>query len=107
VLAVFPEGVTGDGITVLPFHANLLQAAISAEAPIQPVALQFMDAHTQERSLAPCYHDHDTLISSLWRTLCAPPLVAQVRYGDKQNADGRNRREWAQSLQTSVADLCK
>jgi 1-acyl-sn-glycerol-3-phosphate acyltransferase len=43
----------------------------------------------------------------LWRTLCAPPLVAQVRYGDKQNADGRNRREWAQSLQTSVADLCK
>ncbi len=107
VLAVFPEGGTGDGVTLLPFHANLLQAAISAEVPIQPVALQFMDAHTQERSLAPCYHDHDTLISSLWRTLCAPPLLAQVRYGDKQHADGRNRREWAQSLQTSVADLCK
>ena len=105
VLAVFPEGVTGDGIKVLPFHANLLQAAISAEAPIQPVALQFMDARTHERSLAPCYHDHDTLISSLWRTLCAPPLVAQVRYGDKQEAQGRNRREWAQSLQAAVAEL--
>jgi 1-acyl-sn-glycerol-3-phosphate acyltransferase len=105
VLAAFPEGRTGDGITVLPFHANLLQAAITAEAPIQPIALQFFDAQTQEVSLAPCYRDDDTLISSLWRTLCAPPLLAQVRYGDKQNANGRNRREWAQDLQLTVSEL--
>ena len=107
VLAAFPEGRTGDGMTVQPFHANLLQAAISADAPIQPIALQFFDAQTHEVSLAPCYRDDDTLISSLWRTLCAPPLLAQVRYGDKQNADGRNRREWAQDLQATVANLCK
>lgn len=107
VLAVFPEGGTGDGITLLPFHANLLQAAISANAPIQPIALQFMDAHTLEISLAPCYRDDDTLISSLWRTLCAPALLAQVRYGDKQFSDGRNRRAWAQDLQATVAQLCK
>jgi 1-acyl-sn-glycerol-3-phosphate acyltransferase len=105
VLAAFPEGRTGDGITLLPFHANLLQAAISANAPIQPVALQFIDAQTQERSLAPCYRDDDTLISSLWRTLCAPPLLAQVRYGDKQHAQGRSRRVWAQDLQADVAVL--
>jgi 1-acyl-sn-glycerol-3-phosphate acyltransferase len=105
VLAVFPEGGTGDGITLLPFHGNLLQAAISAEAPIQPIALQFIDAQTQVNSLAPCYRDDDTLISSLWRTLCAPPLLAQVRYGDKQYAKGRNRREWAQDLQAAVAEL--
>jgi 1-acyl-sn-glycerol-3-phosphate acyltransferase len=107
VLAAFPEGRTGDGISLLPFHANLLQAAISAEAPIQPVAMQFIDAQTQEVSLAPCYRDDDTLVSSLWRTLCAPSLLAQVRYGDKQHADGRNRREWAQDLQVTVAQLCK
>ena len=107
VLAVFPEGGTGDGITLLPFHANLLQAAISADSPIQPVALQFIDAQSQQVSLAPCYRDDDTLISSLWRTLCAPPLLAQVRYGEPQWAEGRNRRQWAQDLQTTVADLCK
>jgi 1-acyl-sn-glycerol-3-phosphate acyltransferase len=105
VLAVFPEGGTGDGITLLPFHANLLQAAISVNAPIQPIALQFVDAHTHDISLAPCYRADDTLIGSLWRTLCAPPLLAQVRYGDKQTADGRNRREWAQDLQDAVAVL--
>jgi 1-acyl-sn-glycerol-3-phosphate acyltransferase len=107
VLAVFPEGGTGDGTTLLPFHANLLQAAISVSAPIQPIALQFIDAHTHDISLAPCYRDNDTLIGSLWRTLCAPPLLAQVRYGDTQTADGRNRREWAVDLQATVADLCK
>ena len=107
VLAVFPEGVTGDGITVQPFHANLLQAAISAEVPIQPIALQFIDAHTHTISLAPCYRDDDTLVSSLWRTLCAPPLLAQVRYGDKQYAEGRGRRLWAQDLQATVANLCE
>ena len=105
VLAVFPEGGTGDGTTLLPFHANLLQAAISVNAPIQPIALQFIDAHTHDISLAPCYRDNDTLIGSLWRTLCAPPLLAQVRYGDKQTADGRNRREWALELQSTVAAL--
>lgn len=107
VLAVFPEGGTGDGITLLPFHANLLQAAISADAPIQPIALQFMDAQTHAISLAPCYRDDDTLLGSLWRTLCAPPLLAQVRYGDTQTAEGRNRREWAQDLQATVARLYK
>jgi hypothetical protein len=32
VLAVFPEGTTGDGRAMLPFHANLLQAAVTADA---------------------------------------------------------------------------
>ncbi len=107
VLAVFPEGGTGDGMTLLPFHANLLQAAISADAPIQPVALRFIDAHTQQTSLAPCYRDQDTLFGSLWRTLCAPPLIAQVRYGETQSSAGRHRRTWAQELQAAVTELCK
>ena len=107
VLAVFPEGGTGDGVSLLPFHANLLQAAISAEVPIQPVALQFIDAASGALSLAPCYHAQDTLISSLWRTLCAPPLLAQVRYGTTQMAQGRSRRTWAHDLRETIADLRK
>jgi 1-acyl-sn-glycerol-3-phosphate acyltransferase len=48
LLAVFPEGGTGDGKTLLPFHGNLLQAAIVAQAPIQPIGLQFLEAHSGE-----------------------------------------------------------
>ena len=35
------------------------------------------------------------------------PLLAQVRYGDPQFAQGRSRREWAQDLQATVSNLCK
>ena len=105
ILAVFPEGTTSDGISLLPFHANLIQAAISADAPVQPVALSFMDARTGQTSLAPCYIGDDTLIGSIWRTLTTPGIVAVVRYGEPQHAQGRDRRAWAVDLRAAVMGL--
>ena len=105
VLAIFPEGTTGDGSTLLPFHANLLQAAIAAHAPVQPVALQFMDAVTGRISFAPCYIGHDTLWQSLWRTVCADNVVAVVQYGTPELAQGRDRRAWAADLRETIAAL--
>ena len=107
VLAVFPEASTGDGTHLLPFHGNLLQAAISADAPIQPVALRFVQADTGLPSLAPCYVGDDTLVASVWRTLGAPPLLAQVRYGQPEWAQGRSRREWAHDLRSTIEHLLK
>lgn len=104
VLAVFPEGTTGDGTHVLPFHANLLQAAIAVNAPIQPVALQFADAQGQQ-SFAPCYIGDDTLLGSLWRTLCSDGIQAVVRFGAPQTADGRDRRVWAASVREDIIGL--
>jgi 1-acyl-sn-glycerol-3-phosphate acyltransferase len=105
VLAVFPEGTTSDGRSLLPFHANLLQAAISADAPVLPVALSFVNGRTRETSLAPCYIGDDTLLGSMWRTLCARDLVAVVRFGEPQSAQGRDRRVWAAALREEVARL--
>ena len=105
VLAIFPEGTTGDGASLLPFHANLLQAAISANAPIQPVALRFMDGLTGEISFAPCYVGHDTLWQSLWRTLCADNVLAVVQFGTPELAQGRDRRTWAADLRGTIAEL--
>lgn len=105
VLGIFPEGTTGDGSTLLPFHANLLQAAISAEAPVQPVALQFADATTGQISFAPCYVGDDTLWQSLWRTLCADNVQAVVHFGDPEWAQGRDRRAWAADLRETIAKL--
>ena len=105
VLAVFPEGTTSDGIHLLPFHANLLQAAIVAEAPVQPVALQFVDRRTGERSLAPCYVGDDTLLGSLWRTLKSPGITAQIIFGEPELAQGRDRRAWATDLRSTIEHL--
>jgi 1-acyl-sn-glycerol-3-phosphate acyltransferase len=105
VLAVFPEGTTSNGLQLLPFHANLFQAAISADAPAQPLALQFVDARTGQISLAPCYIDDDTLFGSVWRTLTSPPLHATLIFGTPQPCNGRDRRAWAGAMRESVASL--
>ena len=101
VLAVFPEGTTGDGVHVLPFHANLLQAAIAAQAPAQAVGLRFVDAWGQP-SFAPCYIGDDTFLGSVWRTLCARGLVVHVAYAVPDLPQGRNRRVWAVDLRAQV-----
>ena len=105
IVAVFPEGTTSDGEDLLPFHANLIQAAISADVPAQPVALSFLDTATRKTSLAPCYVGDDTLAQSLWRTLGGPPITAVVRYGTPRKAGGKGRREWAAELRSAVDDL--
>ena len=105
VLAVFPEGTTGDGSTVLPFHANLFQAAISADAPVVPVGLRFINERSGMASFAPCYIGDDTLVGSIWRTLCAQDLVAVVHFGPAQPAAGRDRRTWAAAVRRAVIQL--
>ena len=105
ILGVFPEGTTSNGIALLPFHANLLQAAISADAPVQPVGLRFIDPRTGAPTQAASYVGDETLVGSLWRTLCADGLVAVVHYGLPQRADGRDRRTWADDLRGVVDGL--
>ena len=105
VLCVFPEGTTSEGVSLLPFHANLLQAAIAANAPIQPVALQFIDVTTGQRSAAPCYVGNDTLARSVWRTLTTPDVAVVITFGEPQGADGRDRRVLARAMQQAVAGL--
>lgn len=105
VLAVFPEGTTGDGQTLLPFHANLLQAAISANAPVLPVGVTFVDSHTGQRSDAPLFIGDTTMLQSIWSTLRATRLQAVVHFGEPEHFGGRDRRTWAHDLRETVARL--
>ncbi len=105
ILAVFPEGTTGDGTALLPFHANLIQAAISAHAPVQPVALQFIDGRTGAPSQAMSYIGDESLVGSVWRTLSARQVRAVVSFGTPELADGRERRAWARDLHATIAGM--
>lgn len=105
VLAVFPEGTTGDGSSVLPFHSGLIQAAISAGAPVQPVAVQIIDGRSGRPSRAVSYMGDESLAGSVWRTLCARELCAVVTFGAPQVAAGRDRRAWAQDLRREIVAM--
>lgn len=104
VLAVFPEGTTSDGSRVLPFHANLLQAAIASEAAVVPVALQFVDS-SGSTSHAPRYVGNDTLLGSVWRTLISQDTTAVVEFGLPEFASGRDRRTWARDLRAEIEKM--
>ena len=105
VLAVFPEGQTGDGRALLPFHANLLQAALDAGAPVQPVGLRFLDGIGGATSDAPSFVGDESFLGSVWRTLKAPGITAVVHFGAPERALGRDRRAWSQARHAAVDAL--
>ena len=101
-VAVFPEGTTGDGRTLLPFHANLLQAAIATETPVQPVVLRFFDAQHAISPLAE-FLGETTLAQSAWRFVCARGLNVEVQLLPAQGTAHAARRALAEHLHTVIA----
>ena len=100
-VAVFPEGTTGAGPVLLPFHANLLQAAISTATPVQPVALRYADAGAAF-SEAPLYLDDTTLLQSVWQVVCADALVAHVAALPAFDTTSIERRRLAQAVRDDI-----
>ncbi len=102
-VAVFPEGTTGPGETLLPFHANLLQAAIATGAPVQPVALRYADAR-HRFSPAASWLGEATLLDSLWALARADGLVVHLDVIEPQASTHADRRALAASLQTLIGE---
>ncbi len=100
LICVFPEGTTSDGLALLPFHANLFQAAVSASCPVQPVCILYEDAQGRQ-STAPAYIDDLTLRDSLNAVLKGGPLTAHVYVGAPL-ASGDDRRLLAAEAQAVV-----
>jgi 1-acyl-sn-glycerol-3-phosphate acyltransferase len=105
-VAVFPEGTTGNGHELLPFHANLLQAAISTATPVQPVALHFADAASAVSAAADFTGDI-TLAQSLWALARARGMVVRVHVLPAETTAHADRRALAEHLRAVLAEaLC-
>jgi len=101
-VAMFPEGTTSDGHGVLPFHANLLQAAVATSVPVQAIALRFSDAR-EPVSAAAAYIGDMTLMQSLWAVVSASDLTAHVVVLPALPSEGFERRPLAERLRADVA----
>ena len=101
-VAVFPEGTTGEGPELLPFHANLLQAAIATATPIQPAVLRFADT-VHRFSNAVTFVGEATLLQSLWRVASARGLVVHVDLLGSQASAHADRRALAETLRSLMA----
>lgn len=105
-VAVFPEGTTSDGHTLLPFHANLFQAAISTQTPVQALALRYAD-DTAPISTAAAYVGKTTLLQSVWWIVCASGLHARVVVLPAQADRHADRRQLARRTETVIRDALR
>jgi 1-acyl-sn-glycerol-3-phosphate acyltransferase len=102
-VAVFPEGTTSAGDAPLPFHANLLQAAIATGTPVQPVALRFSDA-AHAVSPAAAYVGDMSLAESVWAIVCASGLRVRVTWLAAQASAHADRRALADRVRNTIGE---
>ena len=100
-VAFFPEGTVGAQGRVLPFHANLFEAAIDARVAVQPCALAYLD------EAGGWHHGVDytgdvTFTDSIVTILKGPPVRARVACLAPLAGTGAHRRELAQAAQDAI-----
>jgi len=100
-VAFFPEGTTSLQGEVLPFHANLFEAAIDAGVAVQPYALSYVDAAGGYHA-AVAYVGETTFVDSLFRILEGEPVQARLQCLAPIDATGAHRRELARAAQEAI-----
>lgn len=101
-IAFFPEGTTTAQGSLLPFHANLFEAAIEAEVPIQPFALRYVDARGAHHPAVDFIGDM-SFAQSISAILKTRQIRAELVRLPVIETSGAHRRDLAQASRASVA----
>jgi len=102
-VAFFPEGTTAGQGNLLPFHANLFEAAIEARVPVQPYTLRYVDEDGRFHPAADFVGD-TTFAQSMLTILRARDMTAQLQAlpAIETSASSR-RRDLAAAAHDSIA----
>jgi 1-acyl-sn-glycerol-3-phosphate acyltransferase len=101
-VAFFPEGTTASQGALLPFHANLFEAAIDAKVPVQPYALRYLDAQGRFHPTVDFVGDM-TFAESMLAILRGDKIFAQLIVLPLIETSGAHRRELAKSAHDAIA----
>lgn len=100
-VAVFPEGTTGDGTQLLPFHSNLVAPAIEVGCEIWPVAVRYTEAG--RATTAPAYVGEVTLLQTMWRIVTARDLQVEVTLLPALSPVGATRHGLTEQARQAIA----
>jgi 1-acyl-sn-glycerol-3-phosphate acyltransferase len=101
-IAFFPEGTTAAQGEILPFHANLFEAAIEAKVPILPFAIRYVDQSGQLHH-AVDFIGEMTFEESMRAILNAGEITAELIQLPSISSDAAHRRELALAAREVVA----
>jgi 1-acyl-sn-glycerol-3-phosphate acyltransferase len=91
-LCYFPEGTTSDGTHMLPFKSSVLQAAISANTQIWPVAIRYINADGSINTEM-AYAGETSMIESMKLIIMQKNAIVELHFLAPIQAAGRDRRE--------------
>lgn len=101
-VAFFPEGTTAAQGSLLPFHANLFEAAIDAKVPVQPFALWYEDpAGASHPSVD--FIGETSFAESIMLILNGPPVRAKLAILPAIATIDAHRRDVAEAAHQAVA----
>lgn len=100
-VAFFPEGTTAPQGTLLPFHANLFEAAVDAKSRVQPYAISYVDNARQPHPAVDFVGDM-TFVQSMMAILRGPPIRARVTILRSIKAEGAHRRQLAETTEEAI-----
>ncbi len=103
-VAFFPEGTTASQGTVLPFHANLFEAAIEAQVPVQPYALRYVDADGKLHNAAD-FIGEMTFVESVIAIVKSGGIQAELIRLPALPTQGAHRRELAVKAREMIASV--
>lgn len=103
-IAAFPEGGTAPAGTLKVFHARILQSALDAAAPVQPVALRYL----RDGAPAPevLFRPGENFLHNLFRVMATRAIVAEVHFLEpvQHDPDG-GRRRMADTARARIAQV--
>lgn len=102
-IALFPEGTSSDGSSVLPFIPTLLQIAIDTRKTITPAAITYQ-AQTGDLANDVCYWGDHTFFTHLIRLAKVRALTAHLIIGQPLTLSD-DRKSAARSLHREVSIL--
>ena len=98
----FPEGTTAAQGQLLPFHANLFEAAIEAGTPVQPYALRYLNA-VGGLHAAIDFSGDTRFLESVFAVLKARHINAELIILPPLETAGAHRRSLALAARQAVA----
>lgn len=102
-VALFPEGTTSAGSSVLPFHASLFEAALRSETALTPAYITYtLEGGSLSEDV--CFWGDMTLLPHLVKLFSKPALSAYVTFGPAER-NFHDRKEAAERMWSRVIAL--
>ena len=98
-LTLFPEGTTGRGDRLRPFHPRLFAAAIETGVPVVPIAIHYRSDDPRHPKIP---FDRESFFTNIWRVLGIWRTEVDVRVLPALESAGMPRRALADQARSAI-----